>query len=354
MIELTDSHLAALAGLAGGVMLGLAARVGRFCSMGAVEDAVYGADMGRMRMMAMAGAVAIAGTFVLLSFGAFDPNDTRYFRIAWSPVGSIVGGLLFGTGMALVGTCGFGSLARAGGGDLRGLVMVLVIGITAYAAIAGPLAPLRLWIVPVVPVEGGTLDHGIAQIALSRFAFPEVLTAGAAAVALAGWAVIDDRFRRPSGHLIWSIVAGGAIVLAWFATSRIAATSFDQIETESFTFVAPLGQGILYFMTSGAADLDFPLGAVAGVVLGAAIGSLFKDEFRWEACDDARELGRQMMGAAMMGVGGVLAAGCTIGQGLSALSLLSLSAPVAIVSILVGARIGLYLLVEAKFLKRGA
>ncbi len=143
-------------------------------------------------------------------------------------------------------------------------------------------------------------------------------------------------------------------MLAWFATSRIAATSFDQIETESYTFIAPLGQSILYLMTSGAGDLDFPLGAVAGVVLGAAIGSFFKDEFRWEACDDARELGRQMMGAAMMGVGGVLAVGCTIGQGLSALSLLSLSAPVAIVSILVGARIGLYLLVEAKFLKRGA
>ncbi|MDH3667535.1 MAG: YeeE/YedE family protein [Paracoccaceae bacterium] len=354
MIDLTDSHLAALAGLAGGVMLGLAARVGRFCSMGAVEDAVYGADMGRMRMMAMAAAVAIAGTYVLLSVGAFDPNDTRYFRVAWSPIGSIVGGLLFGTGMALVGTCGFGSLARAGGGDLRGLVMVPVIGITAYATIAGPLAPLRLWIVPVVPIEDGTFDHGIAQLTASRLSVSEFVPAAIAAMALAGWALLDARFRGLSGHLVWSVIAGAAIVLAWFATSRIAATSFDQIETESYTFIAPLGQSILYLMTSGAGDLDFPLGAVAGVVLGAAIGSFFKDEFRWEACDDARELGRQMMGAAMMGVGGVLAAGCTIGQGLSALSLLSLSAPVAIVSILVGARIGLYLLVEAKFLKRGA
>ncbi len=354
MIELTDNHLAALAGLAGGVMLGLAARVGRFCSMGAVEDAVYGADMGRMRMMAMAAAVAIAGTFVLLSFGAFDPNDTRYFRVTWSPIGSIVGGFLFGTGMALVGTCGFGSLARAGGGDLRGLVMVLVIGITAYATIAGPLAPLRLWIVPVVPTEFGALDHGIAQIVASTWAVPEMLTAALAAVALAGWALVDGRFRRLSDHLVWSVVAGAAIVLAWFATSRIAEASFDLIESDSYTFVAPLGQSILYLMTSGAGDLDFALGAVAGVMLGAAIGSLFKNEFRWEACDDARELGRQMMGAAMMGVGGVLAAGCTIGQGLSALSLLSASAPVAISSILIGARVGLYVLVEAKFLKRGA
>ncbi len=354
MFELTDSQLAAVAGLAGGVMLGLAARLGRFCSMGAVEDAVYGADLGRMRMMAMAAAVAIAGTFGLLSLNLFDPNDTRYFRTEWSPLGSIVGGLLFGTGMALVGTCGFGSLARAGGGDLRGLVMVMVIGIAAYATIVGPLADLRLWIVPVVPIAGGTSGHGIAQIAASAFSVPTAVPALIATIALAGWALIDRRFRRLSDHLVWSVVAGLAIVLAWFATSTIAIAAFDPVETESFSFIAPLGQAILYLMTSNVGNVDFPLGSVLGVSIGAAIGSLFKSEFRWEACDDARELGRQMMGAAMMGVGGVLAAGCTIGQGLSALSLLSLSAPVTIASILIGARIGLYLLVEADFLKRGA
>lgn len=353
MFELTDGQLAAVAGLIGGVMLGLAARVGRFCSMGAVEDAVYGADLGRMRMMAMAAAVAIAGTFVLLSLGVFDPNQTRYFRTEWSPAGSVVGGLLFGTGMALVGTCGFGSLARAGGGDLRGLVMVLVIGISAFATIAGPLAGLRLWIVPVVPIGSGTSDHGIAEIVASALSVPAALPAALAAAALAGWALMDSRFRRLSDHLVWSVVAGLAIVLAWLATATIARTAFDPVETESFTFVAPLGQGILYLMTADFGDLDFALGAVIGVSLGAAIGSLFKSEFRWEACDDARELGRQMFGAMMMGFGGVLAAGCTIGQGLSALSLLSLSAPVTILSILVGARIGLYILVEANVLKRG-
>ena len=354
MLELTDSQLAAVAGLVGGVMLGLAARIGRFCSMGAVEDAVYGADLGRMRMMAMAASVAIAGTFTLLSLGVFDPNDTRYFRTEWSPTGSIVGGLLFGIGMALVGTCGFGSLARAGGGDLRGLVMVLVIGIAAYASIAGPLAGIRLWIVPVVPIAGGTSHHGIAHISASALSTPIALPAALAAIALAGWALIDRRFRRLSDHLIWSVVAGLAIVLAWSATSTIASVAFEPVETESYTFIAPLGQAILYLMISDVGDLDFPIGAVIGVSLGAAIGSFFKSEFRWEACDDARELGRQIMGAAMMGFGGVLAAGCTIGQGLSALSLLSLSAPVTIVSILIGARIGLYLLVEASFLKRGA
>jgi uncharacterized membrane protein YedE/YeeE len=352
MLELVDSHLSALAGLAGGILLGLAARVGRFCSMGAVEDAVYGADLGRMRMMAMAAAVAIAGTFTLIGLDLLDPNDTRYFRIEWSPIGAAAGGLMFGVGMAFVGTCGFGSLARAGGGDLRGLVMAVVIGIAAYAAIAGPLAPLRLWLVPVVPAEQGVASQGMAHLAGEWLGLPAGVPAAAAVMALAGWALADSRFRRPSGHLIWSVAAGYAIVLAWFLTARIAAASFDQIESESFTFVAPVGQSVLYLMTSPAGDLDFAIGAVAGVMAGAAVGSLFKSEFRWEACDDARELGRQMLGAAMMGIGGVLATGCTIGQGLSAMSLLSLSAPVTVVGILIGARAGLFLLVEADLVRR--
>ena len=96
MFELTGIHLAVLAGFGGGILLGLAARVGRYCIMGAVEDAVYGGDLGRMRMLSMSAAVAIAGTFGLIAAGVLDPDVTRYFRTAWSPAGSVIGGLMFG------------------------------------------------------------------------------------------------------------------------------------------------------------------------------------------------------------------------------------------------------------------
>jgi uncharacterized membrane protein YedE/YeeE len=71
------------------------------------------------------------------------------------------------------------------------------------------------------------------------------------------------------------------------------------------------------------------------------LGSAWRGQFRWEACEDPRELRRQILGAALMGVGAVLAVGCTIGQGVSAFALLSFSAPVTFAAIFAGAALGL-------------
>jgi uncharacterized membrane protein YedE/YeeE len=346
MYELSDLQFAAVAGFAGGMLLGLAARLGRFCVMGAIEDAVYGDDFGRARMVAMAIAVAITGTFLLVHAGLLDPNATRYFRQGWSPAGSVVGGLMFGIGMALVGTCAFGALARAGGGDLRGLIMAGTVGIGALATTGGPIQPFRLWLVPKSPLDGAAADHGIAHWAEALGSIPPLLTALFIAAALAGWALQDSRFCRPSGYVVWSVAAGLAIVWGWATTAHLSVTSFSAIEVESYSFVAPSGQSLIYLMTSASSDPDFAVGGVAGVMSGAALGALIKREFRWEACDDARELRRQLLGALLMGIGGVLAVGCTIGQGLSAFSVLSISAPLTLVAIVTGARIGLFMLVE--------
>lgn len=346
MFELTDLQMATMAGFGGGALLGLAARVGRFCVMGAVEDAVYGGDLGRIRMLALAAAVAIAGSFLLIGAGLLDPNATLYFHSAWSPAGSVIGGLLFGIGMSLVGTCAFGSLARAGGGDLRGVIIACTVGVTGYATASGPLRPLLVWLLPPDRGPGGAEFHGLAHLAGATLGISPVVPALAVAAIMAAWVAWDRRFRRPGRHLVWSVAAGLAIVIAWAATSRLAMTGFDPVPVESFSFVAPIGEGVLYLMTAASTAPDFAVGAVAGVVAGAALGSIVKGEFRWEACDDARELRRQILGAMMMGVGGMLALGCTIGQGLSALSLLATSAPVSILAIMTGARLGLYWLVE--------
>lgn len=352
MFELTDLHLALLAGFGGGMLLGLAARVGRFCVMGALEDAVYGDDLGRMRMLVMAAAVAIAGSFLLIGTGLLDVEATLYFRRAWSPAGSVVGGLLFGIGMSFVGTCVFGALARAGGGDLRGLIMVVTVAISALATAGGPLQPLRIWLVPPNAAAGGAADVGLAHWLGEMVGVSPVLPALAIAAVLVLWVRRDPRFRRPGRHLVWSVAAGLAIVLAWAATMRLAVTGFSGIQVEAFSFVAPTGQSLLYLMTAASAAPDFAVGSVAGVLAGAALGSLVKGEFRWEACDDARELRRQMLGAALMGVGGMLALGCTIGQGLAAMSLLAVSAPVTVLAIMVGARLGLFWLVEGALTSR--
>ncbi|MCP4817597.1 MAG: YeeE/YedE family protein, partial [Shimia sp.] len=116
---------------------------------------------------------------------------------------------------------------------------------------------------------------------------------------------------------------------------------FGNEPVESHSFAAPIGDTIYYAMTASGNELSFSVGSVVGVVLGALIGSVRKGHFRWEACDDPRELKRQMFGAALMGPGAILAVGCSVGQGLSAFSVLSFSAPVAFISIMIGAAFGL-------------
>jgi len=121
--------------------------------------------------------------------------------------------------------------------------------------------------------------------------------------------------------------------------------SFEAAPVTNHSYAAPLGETILYVMTSTGSGLTFGIGSVLGVVLGAFLGSTRLGHFRWEACDDARELGRQLIGASMMGIGAVLAGGCSVGQGLSGFSVLGFAAPIALLSIYVGARLGLHVLI---------
>ena len=144
----------------------------------------------------------------------------------------------------------------------------------------------------------------------------------------------------------WGALAGIAIAGAWAGTAWVADTGFEAIEPQSHSFARPLGETLLWLMSSTGREAGFGVGSVTGVLIGAFIGSLIKGHFRWEACDDPRELRRQMAGAALMGVGAVVALGCSIGQGLSAFSVLAISAPVTVISIILGASLGLRQLVE--------
>jgi len=134
-------------------------------------------------------------------------------------------------------------------------------------------------------------------------------------------------------------------VSAWWGTSFVADATLGSVDVQSHSFTAPLGRTLIYIMTSTAGGINFSVGSVVGVVVGGTIGSLIRGHFRWEACDDPQELRRQMFGAALMGIGGVIALGCTIGQGVSAFSTLSYSAPVTLGSIAVGGIFGLRQLV---------
>ncbi len=341
---LGDANTVALIGLIGGIVLGLAARIGRFCTLGAIEDYLYADDDRRLRMWAVAIGVAVIGSHAAFATGWFDPAETTYLAQRWNPVGSIIGGLMFGYGMAISGNCGYGALARLGGGDLRSFVIVMTMGLSAFGAMSGPLAYLRVWVFPVET----TLD---SPQGLSFFA-ERVTSAPAWAIgllvgsALLFFALANDRFRRTPSQVFWGAAVGLAIVSGWLGTSWVATHGFDAETVQTHTFAAPLGDTILYLMTASGSTLSFAVGSVSGVLIGAFVGSWFKGHFRWEACEDPRELKRQMLGAAIMGPGAVIAVGCSVGQGISAASLLAYSAPVTFAAIFAGAAVGLRQLVS--------
>ena len=335
----------ALVGLAGGILLGLAARRGRFCTLGAVEDVVYAQDWRRIRMWALSLGLCIIGVQAALAFGLIETSEILYARFEWDPVASIVGGLMFGYGMAIAGNCGYGALARLGGGDIRSFVIVIVIGISAYMAAGGPLAALRLALFPRTEA-GAESAAGYAEGIGSLLGFPPAYIALAIAAALIAWALSSTAFAKTRAYLIWSVGVAIAIVGGWIGTTWVAAEAFHPVTVESYTFSAPPGEAIIYLMTASGGGLSFSVGSIAGVIVGALIGSISRGHFHWEACDDARELGRQLFGAFLMGTGGVIALGCSVGQGLTAFSLLTYSAPIVLVCILIGSVIGLRHLVE--------
>ncbi|MGC1495335.1 MAG: YeeE/YedE family protein [Sulfitobacter sp.] len=328
-----------LVGLFGGVLMGLAARVGRFCTLGAIEDLYYGENPLRLRMWGIAIGVAVIGTFGLSGMGLLELDGTLYLARRWNPVASIFGGLLFGYGMALAGNCGYGALARVGGGDLRSLMIVLTMGISAYVALGGPLSALRISIFggSSPTIDAPSFAHKAAQISGFSVAFSGILI-GCAFLFLT---LLSSSLRRSPSYILWGAVAGVAIVSGWAGTQWVASNGYDATPVVSHTFSAPIGETILYAMTSSGNSISFGTGSVIGVVLGAFIGCLIKGHFRWEACDDPRELRRQILGAALMGFGAVIAVGCSVGQGLSAFSVLAYSAPLTLLCIMAGAAIGL-------------
>ncbi len=338
-------------GLLLGIAMGAAARFGQFCTLGAIADAVILGDQRRLRAWGLAIAVAILGTQALHMTGAVDIGQSIYLGGSFGWLGAILGGSMFGLGMALAGTCGYGMLIRLGGGDLRALVDLGTLGFFAFLTLSGPLAYVRTFLIE--PTD-------LTLPGLASFGFPELVThvSGLAdgtirplivlalLAALAIYCFRDRSFRAGYQQIVVAVIIGLAVVAAWLTTGMIGHDAFDPKPPASFTFVRPVGDSLLYLMLMSGMSLNFGIVSVAGVLTGAYLAARSKGEWRLEGYDGDREMVRHFAGAAMMGSGGVLALGCTIGQGISGMSTLSLSAPLAFVAIFVGAAFGLRYLEE--------
>ena len=341
-----SAWIIALSGFVIGMVAGFAVRQAKLCSFGAIEDLLIGGDSRRLRVFALALGVAVLGTQALISFGLLAPDQTSYTPTALALLSTVIGSVLFGIGMALVGTCGFGSLVRLGTGDLRSLVVILVLGALAYATLRGIFATPRITVLEslALPMPGGV--HADLP-SLTKYLFGSewravlALTIGAT---LCLSALACTRLWRTPRLLSAGLILGLMVVLGWLVTTLFHDDFAGPARPQSLTFVSTVGKALFASLISTANLADFGVGSVFGVIAGAFLSAWWSDDLRWEAFDDDREMRRHLTGAALMGFGGILAGGCTIGQGLSAGSLLSVSWPFAVGGMMLGARIGIAIL----------
>jgi uncharacterized membrane protein YedE/YeeE len=354
-----DIDLKALATLVLWAAFGLSALFGaiaqrtHFCTMGAVSDIVNMGDWTRMRMWVMAMGVAIVGFNLMVAAGWLDAGKSIYGGPKFVWLSALSGGALFGFGMVLASGCGSKTLVRIGGGNLKSLVVFVVLGVSAFATLKGVTAVARVATVDSVAVTFGT-GQDLPSLLAASTGIAKTTLAAALGVAIGG-ALIVWALARAEGRSGDSVLAGlgvGAIIAGvWYVSGRLGYVTEDPntlqeafVATnsgrmESLSFVAPVAYTLDWpmFFSDKAKLLTIGIVSVAGVVVGSAAYALLTKSFRWEGFRDAGDTANHLVGAVLMGVGGVTALGCTIGQGLSGMSTLSLTSFVAVAAIIAGA-----------------
>ncbi|EME70032.1 transporter component [Paramagnetospirillum caucaseum] len=356
MSEIPLTTIVGSATFAVGVVFGWAARASEFCTMGALSDMVLMGDRRRLRAWVLAMAVALLGSQALQAAGLVNLGKSIYLgpSIPWA--GAILGGLMFGYGMTLSGGCGAKTLVRLGGGNLKSLVVMLVVGLFATMTLKGLLAMERIALEQATnlsPARLGAADSGLPAL-LAGTGLPEAAARLLCVLALAGgalaWCLRDADFRAARGKIAGALVIGLCIPAGWAVTGILGADEFDPVALASFSFIAPMGDGLIYLMTYTGSTINFGIAAVGGVIAGSFLAARLSGSFAVEGFADADDMLRHLAGGALMGTGGVLAMGCTIGQGLSGLSTLSLTSFLALAAIILGGILGLRSLEEGGLL----
>lgn len=351
MDAISVATLVAGLGFGLGGAFGVVAERGNFCTMGGLSDYVALGDGRRLRAWILAMAVAILGTQGLEIAGLVELKKSIYLGPSLTWAGGLFGGALFGFGMTLTGGCANKTLVRLGGGSLKALVVILILGATAYMTLRGLIAPLRLALERATALDVKAAgDQGLAAL-LAWASGASILSArlmvGAALVALLLWfAFKDPAFRRSRRDVFAGLMIGLLVVGGWAATGIAGHDDFEPTALASLTFVGPSAEALMYLMTFTGASLGFGIAVVGGVVAGSLLSSASRGSFRLEGFADRADLGRHLGGAALMGVGGVLAGGCTIGQGLTGLSTLGAGSVAAVAGIVGGAVMGIRYLEE--------
>ncbi|MEW6163874.1 MAG: YeeE/YedE family protein [Pseudomonadota bacterium] len=338
-----------------GLIFGFFANKTNFCTMGAVSDVVNMGDWGRMRAWLLAIAVAIIGTNVLAYTGAIHLEKTIYSGQSLPWLGHIVGGLLFGIGMTMASGCGNKTLVRVGGGNLKAVVVFMYMAYAAYLTLKGVFAPIRITLFqaqPVVAQLSGpqTLPHLLQGSLGMELAAAQLAIALALGGLLLAFVLFNKAFWENKDNFLGGLVMGGVIVAGWYVTGHMGWAEDPESLTElafgtnsklleSMSFIAPSAYTIELWAlwTDKGTVVTWGIATVFGVGIGSFLYATATKAFRWEHFVSAQDMFRHMIGATLMGFGGVTAMGCTIGQGITGFSTLSIGSIITFVAIVAGA-----------------
>ena len=331
--------------LAGGLLIGLVfgsvGLLSGFCVVSGLRNHSNG-DGRMIRTIALAIAIAILGTQALSALGYVDLSKSIYLAPSFSAPVILLGGLLFGYGMIAANACASRTMVLLGRGNLRSLVVIATIGITAQMTLKGLIAPLRIALVNWSQTTLGTVS--LPAVLASHGLAPTYAAAVAALVVAAAFlffAFSHAPFRAATLLVISGIIMGLLVPAGWFITGFLGNDPFTPSPVASLTFIAPLADSLQYVMLSTGSTLNFGIATMAGVLLGSFLTAIATRRFELEGYKSHNHMLRSIGGAAMMGVGGVMAFGCSIGQGLTGLSTLALPSAIAVIGILIGAALGL-------------
>ncbi len=337
------SHLQLVAwfGFIIGLLFGVVGQRTRYCTAGGLREWWTEGNPRRAAALLVALACAVAGTQLLVAFGWVDLRASLYLQTSFSWLLIPVGGVLFGYGMILARGCGSRALVLLASGNLRSFVVLLCLGIAAAVTLTGPLAVWRLDLAEATSVSFPWPEPSFVGLIESWGVTPGAVRWGF--VLAVGLALIVPALTRMGLHRYPREAAGAALIgllipAGWLVTGHFGADDFEPVTVESLTFVAPISDAIQYVMLSTGIRAGFGVIVVGGVLVGALISTLIAREFRWQGFDSPRHMLRSMTGGVMMGIGGALALGCSIGQGLSGLSTLAMPSFLAVVGIVLGAR----------------
>ena len=347
MMEWEPVYRVATLGFVIGIIFGAVAYKTNFCTMGAISDWINIGSKDRLRAWFLGIGLAIVITQFMQHRGMIDLGEAIYLTPNFGWLGHIVGGFLFGVGMTLASGCGQRTLVRVGGGNLKSLVVLLLLGLTAYMTMRGLLALLRVEVFDATNFDlsnAGAASQGIDSLITTVLGIENSVPVTWAVTAIIGgglivYAISAASFRRSFDNILAGVAIGLIIPAGWYVTGVVGFDDFDPVRLESYTFIAPAGESLMYLMTFTGSTIDFGVAAIGGVILGSFLYAVATRKFRLETFTDRGDMVRHMLGGVAMGLGGVLALGCTIGQGVTGMSTLALGSLVSLISIIAGSAV---------------